>query len=54
MDDFTEELQAHNKQVLRISGRDAQLRSKEMQKQTLAALASTINKISNIEEYNVE
>lgn len=59
LEDFTQELKAHNKQSAsyyrdRVSGRDAQARTKEMQKQTLHALTQTINKVANISEYNVD
>ena len=52
LDDFTHDLQAHNKQN-RMNTKSAQVRTREMQKQTTAALQLTINKISNIEEYKV-
>jgi hypothetical protein len=52
LDDFTNDLQAQNKQN-RMTTKSAQMRTREMQKQTLAALQHTINKISNIEGYEV-
>jgi len=57
LEDYTANLRAHNEQNInynRINIEDAQLKNREMQKQTLAALQNSINKMSNIEEYNVE
>ena len=55
LDDFTNDLQSLSKNKYnRISGKDAQLKSREMQKQTLAAITQTINRMSAVEEYNVE
>ena len=54
LDDFTNELQAHDKKFNRFNGKDAQLKNREMQKQTLASLSQTINKMNLVEEYNVE
>lgn len=54
IDDFTNDLQAHDKKFNRFNGKDAQLKNREMQKQTLASLSQTINKMNLVEEYNVE
>jgi hypothetical protein len=39
LDDFTNELQAHDKKFNRFNGKDAQLKNREMQKQTLSSLS---------------
>ena len=55
LDDVTNDLQVLNKNKFnRISGKDAQIKGREMQRQTLAAITQTINRMSAIEEYNVE
>ena len=55
LDDFTNDLQAHNQsKSSKFSTRDAQLRTKEMQKQTVAAFSHTINMMANVEEYKVQ
>lgn len=55
LDDYTNELQERNKKGGFTSGKDANLANKEMQRQTLAALSQTINKMSaGVDEYNVE
>lgn len=52
LDDYSNELQAQNKQN-RMTTKSAQMRTREMKKQTFAAIHHTINKISQIEGYQV-
>jgi hypothetical protein len=57
LDDFTSDLRAHNEQnqnLSRINIEDAQKKTRKMKEQTLAALQYSINRMTNIEEFDVE
>lgn len=57
LDDVTEDLIAYNKlnaKQNRIGGRNAQLRNREMQLQTTAAIQKTIESLQSVEEYEVD